>query len=173
MPKDEFDFDDPMELNGMAFQTNEDTSEAMCECFVEEFLRLGHGPKQILALFRNPHYLGMNLVMQKRGESFIREVIAEQFARRGRSVSWPSEEAALRANESGKPDPCGEPVEAQSIPLENNLTDPMGAAIPLIESVFENRSRGGEEADVRRESGPKSSASSPRRLPGMGSDPYE
>ena len=88
MPKDEFDFEDPLELNGMAFQTNEDTTPAMGECFVEEFLRLGYGPKQILAFFRNPQYLGMNLVLHKRGELFIREMISEQFARRGRSVSW-------------------------------------------------------------------------------------
>src|ERR1051325_8153784 len=88
MPKDEFDFEDPMELNGLAFQTIEDTTESMCDCFVEEFLRIGYGPDQILALFRNPHYLGLNLVLEKRGEQFVREVITEQFARRGRRISW-------------------------------------------------------------------------------------
>jgi hypothetical protein len=132
MPKDEFDFDDPMELNGMAFQTTEDTSEAMCECFVEEFLRMGYGPKQILALFRNPHYLGMNVVLQNRGEGFVQDMITEQFARRGRPVCWPSENrtppapsGSTEASEAGAP--------AQAIPVEDRLADPMGAAIPRIE----------------------------------------
>jgi len=86
MPKDEFDFDDPMELSGVALFTEEDTTEAMCECFIEEFMRMGHNHKQILALFRNPHYLGTNLVLQKRGEPFIRDQITEIFARWGRTV---------------------------------------------------------------------------------------
>jgi hypothetical protein len=79
MPKNEFDFEDPLELNGVAFLTQEDTTDAMCECFIEEFMRMGYNPKQILALFRNPHYLGMNMVMAKRGEQFVRERIREVF----------------------------------------------------------------------------------------------
>jgi hypothetical protein len=85
MPKDEFDFDDPMELNGVALPSDEDTSEAMTECFIEEFMRLGHGAGQILALFRNPQYLGMNMVLQNRGEAFVRDQIATVFARWGRN----------------------------------------------------------------------------------------
>jgi hypothetical protein len=84
MPKDEFDFEDPLELNVVALLTEEDTTEAMCECFIEEFMRLGYNHKQILALFRNPHYLGMNMVMEKRGEQFVRDQITEIFARWGR-----------------------------------------------------------------------------------------
>ena len=84
MPKDEFDFQDPLELNGVAFLTEEDTTDAMCECFVEEFMRMGYNAKQVLALFRNPHYLGMNLVLEKRGETLIRDRIAEVFARWGK-----------------------------------------------------------------------------------------
>jgi len=84
MPKDEFDFEDPFELNGVAFQTEEDTTDDMCECFVEEFMRMGYNAKQILALFRNPHYLGMNMVMEKRGEEFVRERVGEVFARWGK-----------------------------------------------------------------------------------------
>jgi hypothetical protein len=86
MPKDEFDFEDPLELNGVALVTEEDTTEAMCECFIEEFMRMGYGHKQILALFRNPHYLGMNMVLEKRGEAFVRERVAEVFARWGRTA---------------------------------------------------------------------------------------
>jgi hypothetical protein len=84
MPKDEFDFEDPLELNGVGFLTEEDTTDAMCECFIEEFMRMGYNAKQILALFRNPHYLGMNMVLEKRGEGFVRDSIRRVFAQWGK-----------------------------------------------------------------------------------------
>ena len=87
MPKDEFDFEDPMELSGVALATEEDTTDAMCECFVEEFMRMGYNDRQILALFRNPHYIGMNMVLQNRGELFVRDFIAGTFARWGRPIA--------------------------------------------------------------------------------------
>src|SRR5262245_66500382 len=90
MPKDEFDLDDPLELNGVALFTEADTTDAMCECFIQEFLRMGYNHKQILALFRNPQYLGMNMVLEKRGEPFVRDQISQIFARWGRPVRWPS-----------------------------------------------------------------------------------
>lgn len=89
MPKDEFDFEDPFELNGMAFLSHEDTTDAMAECFIEEFLRMGYNAKQVLALFRNPHYVGPNLALEKRGEPFVRDLIADVFARWGKTVTWP------------------------------------------------------------------------------------
>jgi hypothetical protein len=88
MPKDEFDPDDPLELNGVALLTEEDTSRDMAECFAEEFLRLGYDSKQLLALFRNPHYLGPHMVLQNKGEAFVRTVIADTFARWGKPVAW-------------------------------------------------------------------------------------
>ena len=84
MPKDEFDLEDPLELNGAVLMTPEDTTDAMCECFIEEFMRMGYGPKQILALFCDPNYMGMNMVWQNRGEQFVREAITKTFARWGR-----------------------------------------------------------------------------------------
>ncbi len=84
MPKDEFDFEDPLQLNGVALITQEDTTGAMCECFIEEFMRMGYGQKQILELFRNPHYLGMNMVLESHGEQFVKDRVAEVFATWGR-----------------------------------------------------------------------------------------
>lgn len=84
MPKDEFDFEDPLELNGVAFLTTEDTSVEMTECFAEEFMRMGYNHKQVLALFRNPNYSGPNMVLQNKGEPFVREIISDTFARWGR-----------------------------------------------------------------------------------------
>lgn len=79
MPKDEFDPEDPMELCVVGLLTEADTSEPMTECFVEEFLRLGYNARQILALFRNRHYTGMNMVLQNRGEEFVKAKIVEVF----------------------------------------------------------------------------------------------
>jgi hypothetical protein len=129
MPKDEFDFEDPMELNGVAIVTEEDTTQAMTECFVQEFMRLGHNHKQILALFKNPHYLGMNMALQNRGEAFVRNVISEVFARWGKPVHWPKQSepdsagpvppvlpnqgaegnTSLKLKSSGPVDPMGAP----------------------------------------------------------------
>jgi hypothetical protein len=89
MPKDEFDFEDPFELNGMALLTHADTTNDMAECFTEEFMRMGYNHKQVLALFRNPQYLGPHMAFEKRGEPFIRDIIADVFARWGKAVTWP------------------------------------------------------------------------------------
>lgn len=111
-----------MELNGVGLLTDEDTLDAMCECFIEEFMRLGYTHKHILAFFRNPHYLGMNMVLEKRGEPFVRDMIREVFARWGRPFEWP------------KRCVCAAPKPAeQTTQLEQTLTDPMGALIPKIE----------------------------------------
>jgi len=88
MPKDDFDFQDPFELHGMVLPAPEDTTREMAECFAEEFLRLGYGSSQILALFRNPHYLGPNLAWERQGEAAVRDTIAEVFARWGKAVDW-------------------------------------------------------------------------------------
>jgi hypothetical protein len=126
MPKDEFDFEDPLELNGMALLTEEDTTDAMCECFIEEFMRMGYDTSQVLALFRNPHYLGMNMVLEKRGEQFVRDSIAETFARWGR----PQEKPDIR---NPKPEARQDPLAAAaSIQSDASATDPMGAPVPKL-----------------------------------------
>src|SRR5262245_45763766 len=133
MPKDEFDFDDPMELNGVGIVSGEDTTEAMTECFIEEFMRLGYNHRQLLALFRNPHYIGMNMALQNRGEPFVREKITEIFARWGRPVRWQeSSKDALPPSAEEIPPPAhadGKPSEDKST---NSCapTDPMGAPPP-------------------------------------------
>jgi hypothetical protein len=144
MPKDEFDFEDPLELNGVGLVCEEDTTEAMTECFVEEFMRLGYNHKhhkQILALFRNPHYIGMNMALQNRGEPFVREKIAEVFARWGRPVAGvvsgvppdvePGFQPGGETSTNVVPRPGGEtpPSTAGGTPA---ATDPMGAPLPDV-----------------------------------------
>ena len=135
MPKDEFDFEDPLELNGMAFLTHEDTTNDMAETFIEEFMRMGYGHKQILALFRNPHYLGPNMALGKRGEPFIRDLIAEVFARWGKTVQWP-DLGSSRRKEAQTPAAATENqrlvTSAATTEVEEALTDPMGSPIPKL-----------------------------------------
>jgi len=121
MPKDEFDPDDPMELCGVGIVTEEDTTEAMTECFIEEFMRLGYNHKQILALFRNPHYTGMNMVLQNKGEDFVRDYIAETFAKWGRPVKWstsPQQPLSLTLSPSG-----GEREQPSAAPLSKAVPE--------------------------------------------------
>jgi len=132
MPKDEFDFDDPMELNGIGIVCGEDTTEAMTECFVEEFLRLGHSHKQILAMFRNPHYIGMNMALQNRGEQFVRDKISGVFARWGKPVVWP---VHCNKEETSSPSVVIEESQglltpAATIKFDSSATDPMGSPAP-------------------------------------------
>mgnify|MGYP001240415039 CR=1 FL=1 len=138
MPKDEFDFEDPLELNGVALFTHEDTTHDMAEVFIEEFMRMGYNHKQILALFRNPQYLGPHLALEKRGEPFVRDLITEVFARWGRPVVWP--EAGSSRREEAQTSPTKpDAIEEQSLvtsaattAVEEILTDPMGAPIPKL-----------------------------------------
>lgn len=130
MPKDEFDFDDPMELNGVTLFTEEDTTDLMCTCFIEEFLRLGYNQKQVLALFRNPHYLGMHLVLDRRGEPYVRDRIREVFTQWGRSESNPNEHPIPLPTPGGpQPPPSDAPIEPA---WEPGVSDPTGGAIPKI-----------------------------------------
>ena len=133
MPKDEFDFEDPFELNGIAFLSHEDTTNDMAECFTEEFMRMGYSHQQVLALFRNPHYLGPNMAFEKRGEPFIRDLITEVFARWGKKVEWP-DPGSSRREEAQTPATAPESqslvTSAPTFEVEKTLTDPTGAPIP-------------------------------------------
>jgi len=150
MPKDEFDFDDPLELNGVALYTDEDTSRDMAECFVEEFLMLGYNHKQLLALFRNPHYLGMNMVLQNKGEPFVKDVIRGVLARWGKKIEWPvvaplviepavperprqpSDDSDSHHSCTCGPEDCSSPSIEQSIALDERTTDPLGNPVPRL-----------------------------------------
>ncbi len=152
MPKDEFDFEDPFELNGMAFMTHEDTTSDMAETFVEEFMRMGYSHPQLLALFRNPHYIGPNMALEKLGEPVIRDLITDVFARWGKVVTWPVAAGILPAVEPGfQPGGTGvastKPLESSEAAISSDAdpggrmppsmagrmhaaTDPTGAPIP-------------------------------------------
>lgn len=137
MPKDEFDFDDPLELNGVAICTDKDTQRDMAECFVEEFLMLGYNHKQLLALFRNPQYIGMNMVLQNKGEAFVKEVIADVCARWGKKIDWLSASSSRR--EEARISPSVPPTQGQSLLTQAAAdgpgvkeVDPLGNPVPKL-----------------------------------------
>lgn len=139
MPKDEFDFDDPMELKGVGVGTAEDTTDLMAECFIEEFLRLGYGPTQLLALFRNSNYTGLQMILRNRGEEYVRQSIREVFTRWGRRCEWAAEVKAARLTndpEASPPVPAivsPDGANARPAGAATEQQDPMGAPIPSIE----------------------------------------
>ncbi|MCP5522308.1 MAG: hypothetical protein H7A46_12250 [Verrucomicrobiales bacterium] len=136
MPKDEYDPEDPLELCGVGLLTEEDTSEAMTECFIDEFLRLGHDARQVLALFRNRHYTGMNMVFQNRGEDFVRAKITEVFGWWKRPVSWEeaSEETPPPAGDESRLPVAGDPHEGVEEQRHTQpLRDPMGNPMPSLD----------------------------------------
>ncbi len=135
MPIDEFDFEDPFELNGMAFVTEEDTTQVMAECFVEEFMRMDFNAKQVLALFKNPQYLGPNLALEKLGEARVRNLIGEVFARWGKPVSWTT--AAVHGQPvtqtGGSEFEAHRPPAAATAEYQATACDPMGAPLPKLD----------------------------------------
>lgn len=134
MPKNEIDPEDPLELCGVALLTEEDTSEFMTECVIEEFMRLGHTPVQILGLFRNRQYTGPNMVLQNRGEAFVTAKIHEVFGWWGRTVSLPPVPSSPAASPPAAAEtPAVSPAPApQEFELDPERVDPGGAAIPRL-----------------------------------------
>ncbi len=49
----------------------------MAECFVEEFLRMGVAPEEVLELFRQPAYVAAHQAYGVLGEEAIRDLIEE------------------------------------------------------------------------------------------------
>lgn len=84
MPYDDPDATDPMTLHGVELPV-EDASAAreMAECFVEEFIRLGHSSTAILELFLAGEFAGPAMALEQLGRDQIETIIGEQFMRWG------------------------------------------------------------------------------------------
>jgi hypothetical protein len=101
---------------------------------------MGHTAEQVLALFRNPHYVGPNLAFEKRGEPFLRDLIAEVFARRGKAVTWPGQNPLTPVLSPGGGEGPGEGANgvsspaapARTIEADDSWTDPMGASVAKV-----------------------------------------
>ncbi len=81
MPHDEFVDEDPLGLVGMVMPGEEGQLEAMAECFVEEYARMGWNEARIMTLFTQPLFMATHRVYRLKGESYARELIHKVCAR--------------------------------------------------------------------------------------------
>jgi hypothetical protein len=81
MAYDEFEDDDPMELTGMVLPGEPGQLEAMAECFVEEYVRMGWDEQRLMTLFRQPLFLATHRIYRQKGEGYVRELIARVSAK--------------------------------------------------------------------------------------------
>jgi hypothetical protein len=74
----------------------------------------------------------MNMVLEKRGEQFVRDCITNTYARWGRPANMPAlnSQTPCQALPSSENPP--ETAAAQPITLDSPLTDPMGAPVPNL-----------------------------------------
>jgi hypothetical protein len=69
--------DDPLELVGVPVPVDEATFDEMARCFVEEYVRDGWSDERLFALFRSPFYAGLHVIWLRRGEPWVRALVAE------------------------------------------------------------------------------------------------
>ena len=81
MPKDEFDTEDPLELVGMVVAGEAGQLEAMAECFVEEYVRMGWDEQRLMTLFVNPLFMATHRIYRQKGEEYVRALIRRMCAR--------------------------------------------------------------------------------------------
>jgi hypothetical protein len=77
MPHEEFVAEDPMEMVGMVLPGEPGQLEAMAECLVEEYVRLGWDEERLMVLFRNPMFLATHRIHRQKGEPYVRALIQQ------------------------------------------------------------------------------------------------
>lgn len=77
MPYDDPDPTDPNVLVGVMLPADGEATREMAYVFAEEFARLGHDRRQILALFKNPYYGGAHGAYRALGETATAAIIDE------------------------------------------------------------------------------------------------
>ena len=75
MPYEEFDVGDPMDLVGMVLPGEPGQLEAMAECFVEEYVRMGWDEPRLMTLFVNPMFMATHRIYRQKGEKYVKELI--------------------------------------------------------------------------------------------------
>ena len=73
----EFEDEDPMALVGMVMPGEPGQLEAMAECLVEEYVRLGWDETRLMVLFHNPMFLATHRIYRQKGEQYVRELIQQ------------------------------------------------------------------------------------------------
>ena len=78
-----FEREDPMELVGMVMPGEEGQLEAMAECIVDEYVRLGFDQRRLMTLFRSPLFLATHRVYRAKGEAYVRQLIEKTLLKWG------------------------------------------------------------------------------------------
>ena len=104
MPHDNFADVDPMELTGIVLPGEAGQLEAMAECFVEEYVRLGWDERRLMTLFVNPTFLATHRIYRQKGEGYVRELIRRMCVKWGGRITAVSRTLPV----------SGEPVEGSS-----------------------------------------------------------
>jgi hypothetical protein len=77
--------DDPMELVGIVIPGEPGELEAMAECFVEEYVRLGWDERRLMTIFHSPMFLATHRIYRQKGEDWVRALIRQTLAKWGRA----------------------------------------------------------------------------------------
>lgn len=83
MPQEEFVPEDPMGLIGMVLPGEPGQLEAMAECFIEEYVRLGWSERRLMTLFVSPMFLATHRIYRMKGEAYVRDLIRTTRAKWG------------------------------------------------------------------------------------------
>jgi hypothetical protein len=79
----QFEEEDPMDLVGMVLPSESGQLEAMAECFVEEYVRMGWDEPRLMTLFTNPMFMATHRIYRQKGEDYVRALIQKTQARWG------------------------------------------------------------------------------------------
>jgi len=76
--------DDPLELVGVPVPVDEVVFDEMARTFAEEYVRDGWSDARLMQLFRSPFYAVLHVIYRRRGEAWVRALLAETRVRWGR-----------------------------------------------------------------------------------------
>jgi hypothetical protein len=102
MPYQDPDATDPMTLEGVSIEIDEDDEEVhreMARSFIEEFLRMGYSRPMVLAMFKISQYAGPRMALAALGEAEIERTI-DELAR-----AWNGRRETVKRDEFGQVTP--------------------------------------------------------------------
>ena len=73
--------DDPYEFTAMSYpvRDEEEADREMARCFVEEFALMGWSADRVRRLFRSEFFVATHGILERRGQPFVDEIVAETF----------------------------------------------------------------------------------------------
>jgi hypothetical protein len=75
MPWGDPDANDPIHLQRMIVESEDDVTREMAECFILEYLRMGYPAERVLSMFQIPEYIGPSKAWRELGEATIAKMV--------------------------------------------------------------------------------------------------